>query len=350
MHMKLQLWTHPILIDIGSAYVTVAVPHLKKIQRFPSFVVRHRDTGNYVMAGEQAKQLWGKTTPSLEVIHPIRYGVVADVEATVALVEWVFKQLQQQVSAPSWLFYPHITVLVPNSITPVQTKALSRVWQQLSLRPVSYVSSGFAQLAGLELPRHDAAGKLIVDLGEMKTEISIVGNNKFFYSTRLHLGGYDFTVAIQRQVRATHALEIGVNAAEQVKIAIASILPIVQEVKSVSKKKETKENPGKTLVVRGRNITTGLPESVVLSQNELLDSLQSNAIRIQDKITEALEEVSPDLAGDVVTQGIYLTGGGANLSGLREHLSHVFGTQVFVQDEPALVGIKGAQSVSPLSL
>lgn len=339
MSASLRPWIHTIILNLGTEQTTVGVPAFDFLQSYPSYVSHRKSSYDVVGVGEAAQGLYEKSQAVVEVSTPIYQGVVAHIDDCALLLSWILSQVRQHFHVHPWLFHPNIVFLCGNSLTSVERKLLLRLGRMMTLRPASILLAGSALRMSSEFELDAVAQHiLMIDCGASQTELSIVGPHSVVLSKRLSWGGRDVTAAVQRYIRQEHQLVVGQESAARVKHALLHLmLPDMME-------KKTRQSV-RSEVVRGRHAVTGLPETTILKQDALMHAIHNEYEQLLDAIRATLEEVSADVAADVIGQGVYMIGAGSLAQGLQQYVSGYLGTQVFVARHPSEVALRGAMAI-----
>lgn len=310
-------------IDLGTANVLVYVRGRGIVVDEPSVVTLDTRSGRMVAAGLQAKRMIGRTPPHLRTVRPMRAGVINDFETTERLI----RHLIQQVHSNRHLAKPRLVVAVPSGLTGVERRAVEEACYHAGARTVYLLEEPLAAAIGAGLPVHEPRGNLVVDVGGGTTETAVISLGGMVSVTATRVGGDDLDEAIQAYIKKEYAVAIGERTAESIKIAAGSAFPQPDEPKAE---------------IRGRDLVTGLPRTVLVDANEIRRAIDEPLNQIIDTVKLTLDSCPPELAGDVMDYGLTLVGGGALLAGLDERLRHETGMPVQVVDEPLRTVAAGA--------
>jgi rod shape-determining protein MreB len=323
----IRLFPSDLAVDLGTANTLVHVPGRGIVVNEPSIVAVHASDRSVLAVGKQAKAMLGRAPGTIEVIRPLRHGVIADYDTTEKMLNHFIRQANE---SPS-LTHPRVVISVPSGITQVERRAVHESATEAGARKVYLVSEPVAAALGAGLPVAEPGANLIVDVGGGTTEIAVISLSGIVYSTSLRIGGDDMNDAIAVHVRKSHGLLIGERRAEEIKIALGSASPQGED--------------AATLPVKGRDLTTGLPKTILVSSAEVREALREPVTSIIEAVRACLEQTPPELAADIVDQGITLTGGGALLPGLDRLLSFETELPVTVSDDPLTCVVRGAGRV-----
>lgn len=305
-----------VAVDLGTANTLVYVRGQGIVLAEPSVVATDQRTGAIVAVGHRAKEMLGRTPDGISAVRPLKDGVVSDFETT----ERMLRYFLQQVHTRKLLVKPRLIICVPSGITAVEQRAVKDAGYAAGARRVYVVEEPMAAAIGAGMPVHGAAGSMVVDVGGGTTEVAVISLGGIVTSMSARVGGDRLDEAIISHVKKEYSLLLGDRTAEQVKIQLGSAFP----------------TPGQQQAeVRGRDLVSGLPRTVVLTATEIRRALDEPVKAIIDTVRTILDRTPPELAGDIMQTGITLTGGGALLAGLDERIKHETGMPVHVADNPA---------------
>ncbi|GBC84780.1 Rod shape-determining protein MreB [bacterium HR11] len=316
--MKLFGWLFNDLgIDLGTANTVVVAKNRGIVLNEPSIVVRNRVTGQIEAFGQAAKEMLGKTPVNIEVIRPLRDGVIADFDVTEQMLKYF---IRQAVNHHRFL-RPRIVIGVPSGITQVERRAVRQAALNANAAEVYLVDEPMAAAIGAGLPIDEPSGNMIVDIGGGTTDVAVISMSGIVYSKSIRVAGHEMDEAIIMYVKRKYNLLIGERTAEQIKIQLGSAAPKDEE---------------KSMEIKGRCLIEGIPRTVLIRSEEVREALADTVSAIVDLVREALERTPPELAADIVDRGIVLTGGGALLDKLDVRLRNETGLPVTVAEEPLL--------------
>ena len=303
--------------DLGTANIVVYVDGKGIVLREPTMVAVRSDARRQVLAvGEEAKKMMGRTPSNITAIHPVTEGVIADLDSTQVMIKYLIHKAND-FSVP--IVRPRVVVCVPCGITPVERQAVEQVVRNAGARSVHLVDEPMAAAIGAGLPVEEASGSMVVDIGGGTSEMAVLSMNGVVTSCSVRTAGQKMDEAIINFIKNEYTLLIGERTAEEVKIGIGSAIPL--------KRRET-------VMVRGRDLITGLPHMIEISNDEITEALKDPLGVIMNNLRTCLENTPPELASDIMERGIYLTGGGAQLSGLDLLISQQTGMPVVLADNP----------------
>jgi len=359
------LFSHDIGIDLGTANTLVWVKGKGIVIREPSVVAIHKKTKKVIAIGTEAKNMVGKTPATLTTVRPLRNGVIADFDATAAMITHYIQQVHDVGNiVPSSFARPKVVIGIPSAVTEVERRA---VWEAAIIagaRAAYLIEEPMAAAIGEGISVFAPTGVMVVDVGGGTTEIAVISLGGIVVSRSLRVAGDEMDQAILHYVRLRHGLILGEKTVEDLKVKIGSAYK-KSEKRKVQSEKEKKENKDEKLekkdengkvqieeekgekmaIVRGRDIETGLPKSIRITETEVREALASVLTRIIEEIAEVLEESPPELTGDILEHGILLTGGGALLSGLDHLIVERIHIPVIVSDDPLTTVVRGTAKV-----
>lgn len=320
------IFSHDIAIDLGTANTLVLLKGQGIIINEPSIVaVKMNDynrEGEILAVGHEAKEMIGKTPGGIQAIRPMKDGVIADFDITEKMIRYFIQKAHKRKS----LIRPRIMVCVPYGLTGVERKAVKESAMSAGAREVFLIEEPMAAAIGAGLPVREPQGSLIVDIGGGTTEIGVISLGGLVISKSIRVAGDKLDGAIVDYIRKKYNLLIGERTGEEIKIQIGSASPL--------------ESP-LTMQVKGRDQVSGLLNTIDLTSEDVRDAIKDQLREIVNALKSVLESVPPDLAGDIVENGVVLTGGGALIRGLDKYLSDIVKLPVYVGNEPLLAVAKG---------
>ena len=315
-----------VAIDLGTANTLVYVKGRGIVLNEPSVVALDAETNEILAVGLAAKQMFGKTSRKIRCVRPIKDGVIADFEVTTAMIRHMLKVVRNRWS----LVRPRAVIGVPSDITQVEKRAVLDAALSSGVRQVFLVEESMAAAVGSGLPIEQPIGSMVVDIGGGTTEIAILSLGGTIYSYAIRIAGDEMDEAIQRHIKQRCGLEISIFEAERVKITIGSLLTHV---------------PHLVMTVFGRDVATGMPRSMEINNEVVRIALQEPLCSIVGAIYTALENVNPEVAQDILANGVHLAGGGALLRGLAEKLSERSGIKFVRDSDPLTCVMRGVGRV-----
>ena len=302
-------------IDLGTASVLVYVKGKGVVLKEPSVVAFDRDSNVIKAIGEDARLMLGRTPGNIVAVRPLRQGVISDYTVT----EKMIKYFVQKALGKRLFKKPRISICVPSGVTEVEKKAVEEATFAAGAREVHLIEEPVAAAIGAGIDISKPCGNMIVDIGGGTADIAVISLGGTVVSTSIKTAGDDFDEALVRYMRKKHNLLIGERTAEEIKINIGAAYRRPELV---------------TMEVRGRNLVTGLPKTIVVTSDETLEALREPAMQIVDAVHNVLERTPPELAADIFDRGIVLTGGGSLISGLDALIEEKTGITTMIAEEP----------------
>jgi rod shape-determining protein MreB len=312
-------------IDLGTANTLIFVKGKGIMINEPSWVAIEKRSRRPLAIGAQAKEMVGRTPANVITIRPLRDGVISEFEITQAMLGYFIGRVHQQSVVP--MPRPRVVVGIPTGATEVEKRAVYDATMAAGAREVYIIDEPIAASLGAGLPLADVQGVMIIDIGGGTTEVAITSMGGIVVSRSLRVAGDEMDQDIINFVRNKYNVLVGERMAEQVKIEIGSAYPLETE---------------KTMSVRGRNLITGLPESIEVSSIEIRDALNTSLQVIIDTIKDALDEAPPEIGADLLDTGICLAGGSSMLQGLVERLTNELKIHVWRAEDPMTCVARGA--------
>ena len=312
-------------IDLGTANTLVLVKDKGIIINEPSVVAVQREKygkQKILAVGQEAKEMVGKTPGDIEAIRPMRDGVIADFDMTEKMIRYFIEKTHRRKS----FLRPRIIISVPYGLTQVERKAVRESALSAGAREVFLIEEPMAAAIGANLPVREPQGNLVVDIGGGTTEIGVVSLGGLVISKSIRTAGDKIDMSIVNYIKEKYNLLIGERAGEDIKISVGSAIQLPEEL---------------SIVVKGRDQISGLLSRVELTSEDVREAMREPLKEIADALKTVLEMMPPDLAGDIVENGIVLTGGGALIRGLDKYLSDIVKLPVFVADDPLLAVARG---------
>ncbi len=342
------LFSHDIGIDLGTANTLVFVKGKGIAIREPSMVARHKKTKQIIAIGSEAKKMLGKTPASIITIRPLRGGVIADFDATEAMISYYIKQVHELGNPlPRLLARPKVVIGIPSSVTEVERRAVWEAALSAGAREAYLIEEPMAAAIGEDISVFQSKGVMVVDIGGGTTEIAVISLGGIVVGRSLKLAGDDMDESILHYIRLRHGLLLGERTAEDIKMTIGSAYEnnAKRSPRGEAGKAPAAKESEKMMIVRGRDIETGLPRSLRISESEIREALSPIFTQIIQAIADVLEETPPELLPDILEQGILLTGGGANLAGLDRLIIERVHLPVVVSEDPLTSVVRGTGKV-----
>ncbi len=301
-------------VDLGTANTLVYVRGRGIVLSEPSVVAIDTRSGEVHAVGVEAKRMLGRTPGSIQAIRPLKDGVIADFDVTEQMLRHFIQKVHQHRFA-----HPRVVVCVPSGVTGVERRAVEEATLSAGARQAYLIEEPMAAAIGAGLPIAEPAGNMIVDIGGGTSEVAVISLGGIVVSQSLRVGGDEMDDAIINHVKKEYKLLIGQQTAEEIKLEIGSAHPLKEEIQAE---------------VRGRDLLTGLPKTVILSSDEVRHALDEPVGQIIDAIKQTLDKTPPELAADIMDRGLMLAGGGILLGGLDERLRQETHMPVHVAESP----------------
>jgi len=312
--------SHDMAIDLGTANTVVYLRGRGIVLNEPSVVAIETSNGikKVKAVGDDAKLMMGKTPDQIEAIRPLRDGVIADIDVAEQMIKHFIHKVHGKKRFPRW---PEIVICVPSGSTSVERRAIRDAASNAGASQVWLIEEPMAAAIGADMPVTQPIGSMVVDIGGGTTEVAVLSLRGLAYTTSVRVGGDKMDEAIASYIRRNHNLLIGEATAERIKMEVGTAKPPVDGV-------------GKTVHIKGRDLVNGVPKEIVINQGMIAEALSEPVNTIIEGVRIALENTAPELAADIVDQGIVLTGGGALLQGLDDVLRDETGLPVTVAEDP----------------
>jgi rod shape-determining protein MreB and related proteins len=324
LNWLLGLFSLDIGIDLGTANTLVHVRGKGIVINEPSWVAIDKRTRQPLAIGLEAKEMVGRTSGNVLVVRPLRDGVISEFEITEAMLEYFIGKVHEQTVVP--LPRPRVVIGIPSGVTEVEKRAVYDAAMSAGARETYLIEEPIAAALGAGLPINETRGSMIVDIGGGTTEVAVVSMGGVVVSRSLRVAGDEMDMDIVQYVRNRYNLLIGERIAEKIKWEIGSAFPLPVE---------------KTAEVRGRNLVTGLPESIEISSVEVREALSGSVQVIVDTLKDTLDEAPPEIVADLMDIGIGLAGGGSQLHGLADRLTDELNLRVWVAEDPMTCVVRG---------
>ncbi|MDQ3986309.1 MAG: rod shape-determining protein [Actinomycetota bacterium] len=310
-----QVMGRDMAVDLGTANTLVYVRGRGIVLNEPSVVAINTKSGAILAVGQEAKQMIGRTPAHIVAIRPLKDGVIADFDVT----EKMLRYFIQKVHRRSFLVKPRVVVCVPSGITGVEQRAVEEATISAGARSAFIIEEPMAAAVGAGLPVHEPTGNMVVDVGGGTTEVAVVSLGGIVTSQSIRIGGDELDDAIVTYIKKEYSLMLGERTSEEIKMSIGSAFPFPDE---------------KQAEIRGRDLVTGLPKTIIVSAEEIRRAIEEPVNAIVDAVKNTLDKTPPELASDIMDKGIVLAGGGVLLKGLDERLKHETGMPIHIAEDP----------------
>jgi rod shape-determining protein MreB len=310
-------------VDLGTANTLVYVRGRGIVLNEPSVVAINTRDGRPLAVGAEAKRMIGRTPGHIQAIRPLKDGVIADFD----ICEKMLRYFIQQVHTRRWS-RPRMVICVPSGVTGVEQRAVVDAAEHAGARkPADVIEEPMAAAIGAGLPVHEPAGNRVVDIGGGTTEVAVISLGGIVASESIRIAGDELDDSIINYVKKEYSLALGERTAEEIKKALASAFRLEEELYAE---------------VRGRDLVTGLPKTVVVSTEEIRDAIEEPVSAIVDAVKVTLDKTPPELAADIMEKGIVITGGGALLHGLDRRLESETGMPIVIAENPLYSVVLGS--------
>ncbi len=309
-------------IDLGTTNILLYIPEKGIVVNEPSVVALEVSQNKIMAIGQEAKEMLGRTPDSIIAAHPLKNGVIANFGITKSMLRYYINRLSGRIR----LFRPEVMISVPAGATSTERRAVSDAATQAGAKGVYLIKEPVAAALGAGIPIASPSGNMIIDIGGGTAEVAVIALGDIIASSSVRVGGNRFDEVIASQVRKKYNLVIGEVTAESIKNKISSALPLKKEL---------------TMEVSGCNVITGLPESIIVSSQDMTVALREPLNEIIAAVKSVLQQTPPELASDIMDKGIVMTGGGALLSGIDTLFTKVIGVPCQTAEDPMLCVAKG---------
>lgn len=316
-------FSNDIGIDLGTANTLVYLSGKGIVINEPSVVAVNQKTGQIVAIGAEAKKMIGRTPGHIKAVRPLVEGVVSDFEVTEEMLAYYINKADKMVKK---MFRPRVVVGVPSGITNVETRAVYDAAKSAGAREVYVVEEPMAAAIGIRMPVHDASGSMIIDIGGGTTDVAVISLAGVIQSKSLNMAGDKLNADIVSYFRDEFKILVGEKTAEEVKIKVGSALPLEEPIETA---------------VRGRDLVTGLPREVVVTDSDIREAIMPSLKVLIDGVRQVIENTPPEILSDIMGRGIVLTGGGSLIRGLDIILQKVSKMPIYVAEEPLTAVARG---------
>ena len=313
----MKLFSNDLGVDLGTSNVLIYVDGQGVVVREPCIVAVDKNTGRILEVGAAARNMLGRTPGNVVAMHPLKDGVISDHEMTVRMLQVLFREASK---ASIFTPKPRVVICVPSGVTEVEERTVINAAIEAGARRVYLIEEPLAAALGANLEIGGPNGHMIVDIGGGTTDVAVLTLNGVAASSSIKVAGGSFDEAIGRYVRRRHGVVIGQTTAEDIKIKIGRVYDSHEDA---------------SMTVKGRDAKSGMPKELVLKSSELVEVLFRPARQIAEEVLSVLENTSPELVSDISENGITLTGGGSQLTGMDQLLTERTGIQCTLADDPA---------------
>lgn len=322
--------SHDISIDLGTANTLVFVRGKGIMVREPTVIAQHRKTKQTIAVGAEAKKMLGKTPVNIVAVRPLKDGVISDLEAAEALLKYFIRKVHDSNNSLPKIPRPRVVVGIPSGVTEVERRAVQDAAVKAGAREVFLIDEPMAAALGAKLPIEEPRGSMVVDVGGGTTEIAVISLGGMVISHSIRIAGDEMDQDIINYARSRYNLLVGDRTAEEIKVSAASAAPGKSEGR---------------IPMRGRDLETGLPTTILINTGEIREAISGTVHTIIDAVKDSIEETPPELLSDILESGITLAGGGALLPGFSETLAKETKIQVNLVEDPLTAVVRGASKV-----
>lgn len=314
-------------IDLGTANTLVYVKGKGIVLNEPTIVALNKKTGQLVAVGNDAKTMQGRTPAHIEVVRPLVHGVISDFEVTEEMLAYLIAKVREGTRT---FIAPRVLIGVPSGITSVEMRAARDAARNAGAREVLLIEEPVAAAVGAKLPIHKAHGSMIIDIGGGTTDVAVISLNGIVTAKNLRIAGDQLSQDIMTYIRDQFKVLVGDRTAEDAKIALASV---------------EEHGESKELVVRGRDVVTGLPREVIITDGDIREAILGSVNSIVEAARDVIELTPPEVLSDVMQRGVTLSGGGALIPGVAKLLESVLKLPVVVVPDPLRAVVRGIGTV-----
>lgn len=316
------MFAKDIGIDLGTANVLIHVKGKGILLNEPSVVAVDTKTRELIAVGEEARLMIGRTPSNIQVMRPLKHGVIADFDSTEAMLKGFIDRL----NVKGWFTKPRILICCPTDVTSVEQKAIKEAVQKSGGRQVFLEAEPKVAAIGAGMDIYQPSGNMVIDIGGGTTDVAVLSMGDIVTSESIKIAGNTFDQDIIQHIKKSHKLLIGERTAETIKMTVTSVFP---------------DNHDEKMDIRGRDMVSGLPRTVTVDSKEITKAIEESISWILHAAKNVLEKTPPELSADIIDRGIILTGGGALLRGLDQLLAEELKVPVFIADDPLGCVAKG---------
>ncbi|MGN7408160.1 MULTISPECIES: rod shape-determining protein MreB [unclassified Sporosarcina] len=316
------MFAKDIGIDLGTANVLIHVKGKGILLNEPSVVAVDTKTRELIAVGEEARLMIGRTPSNIQVMRPLKHGVIADFDSTEAMLKGFIDRL----NVKGWFSKPRILICCPTDVTSVEQKAIKEAVQKSGGRQVFLEAEPKVAAIGAGMDIYQPSGNMVIDIGGGTTDVAVLSMGDIVTSESIKIAGNTFDQDIIQHIKKNHKLLIGERTAETIKMTVTSVFP---------------DSHDEKMDIRGRDMVSGLPRTVTVDSKEITKAIEESIAWILHAAKNVLEKTPPELSADIIDRGIILTGGGALLRGLDQLLAEELKVPVFIADDPLGCVAKG---------
>ena len=324
------LLSYDVGIDLGTANTLVYVKGKGIVIREPSVVARHKKTKQVLAIGEEAKKMLGRTPGTIEAIRPLKDGVIADFDATEAMLRKYILMVHESGKLIPRIPKPRVVIGIPSGVTEVERRAVQEAALSAGARQCWLIEEPMAAAIGAGLPIDDAGGVMVIDIGGGTSELAVISLGGVVLNKSIRIAGDEMDEAIIYYVRLRHNVLLGERTAEEVKLQLGNAYP---------------ETTAKQMVVRGRDMENGLPRSLKISSGEVREALAPILKEITTAAADLIEETPPELVSDILERGIVMAGGGSLITGIDKLMEDETKMPVYITEDPMTAVVRGCGKV-----
>ena len=308
------MMSEDIGIDLGTASILVYVRGKGVVLQEPSVVAIDKSTSNIIAVGYDARKMLGRTPGNIIAVRPLKHGVISDYEITERMLRYFIKKASKKIGT---MRKPRISVCVPSGVTEVEKRAVEEAARSAGARDVHIIEEPIAAAIGAGIDISKPRGSMVVDIGGGTTDMAVISLGACVVTASIKVAGDDFDEAIIRYIRKKHNVLIGERTAEDLKINVGAAYHRSGDVR---------------MDVRGQNLVTGLPGTISISSDDMMEALKEPVTSIIETIHSVFEKTPPELAGDIIDRGMVMTGGSSMLFGLDKLIKHTTGIEAIVAE------------------
>lgn len=331
------LLSYDVGIDLGTANTLVHVKGKGIVIREPSVVARHRKTKQILAIGEEAKRMLGRAPGTIEVVRPLKDGVIADFDATEIMLKTFIGRVHESGRAIPRLPRPRVVVGIPSGVTEVERRAVQEAALSAGARQAFLIEEPMAAAIGAELPIAEPGGVMVVDIGGGTSEIAVISLGGIVVNKSIRIAGDEMDEAIIHFVRLKYNVLLGERTAEDIKLTLGNA-------HATAFAKQT-EDRDRMMVIRGRDLESGLPKTLKITSSEVREALMPVLREITGAVGDLLEETPPELVSDILERGIVMAGGGSLIGGIDRLMSEETRMPVFITEDPMTAVVRGCGKV-----